>query len=223
MSKSRLELFRALRSGLRPPTRWRRYALTQNTLFICGLAVIIAATAITTQVISQTASDREDTWAKYSVPSKHHDVLDRIAGKWDHQVTVWETPGADPEHLALTADYRWLFGGRFLVGEYDGYVMGELFQAKELLGYDNYRQQYNSIWIDNMTTAFTHGTGHYDARQKALILEGVQDDVERGVRDEKFRFIYRFLDADNMTIELWRPDQGGKMFQAAKIAATRID
>ncbi len=196
--------------------------MNRTQAFIGGLVLVVGTSAITSAVIPQDNAGG-DPWDLYCVPGPEHDMLEHLAGRWALEVTATIVEGDEPVQATLTSDYRWLFGGRFLRGEYDGYVMGELFQAKELLGYDNYRRQYNSIWIDNMTTAFTHGMGYYDARQEALILEGVQDDVERGVRDEKFRFIYRFEDADNMTIELWRPDQGGKMFQAAKIAATRID
>jgi len=173
--------------------------------FLCGLSLVGATAVLTSQVVSQDAAPEAMPWQQYAVPSEHHDILDRLAGEWSHRATVWESPGAEPEVFEMTADYRWILGGRFLIGSYWGYVAGERFEARDMLGYDNFRQQFDSIWIDNKTTAFTLSSGHYDRRQDALIMEGTQDDVDRKVRDEPFRFIYRFGGDDRMVIEVFNP------------------
>ena len=191
--------------------------------FLCGLALVGATAVVTSQVVSQDAAPEPESWRQYAVPSKQHDILDRLAGEWSHRATVWESPGAEPEVFEMTADYRWILGGRFLIGSYWGYVAGERFEARDMLGYDNFRQQFDSIWIDNKTTAFTLSSGHYDRRQDALIMEGTQDDVDRKVRDEPFRFIYRFGGDDRMAIEVFIPGPQGKMFRRLKVEATRLE
>ena len=75
--------------------------------------------------------------------------------------------------------------------------------------------------MDNSTTAFTLATGKYVARSRTLTFNGVQDDVEKNLRDVPFRFVYRFVDNDNFQIEIWRPDPGGKMVMRTSVNATR--
>jgi hypothetical protein len=191
----------------------------QRTLL--GGVVLVAATAlITGQVVSQVASRQaaEDPGA----PSVHHEILNRIAGKWEHSISLWRSPGADPESIVMEADYRWILGGRFLRGVYTGYIEGAYFEARDVVGYDNLRGEYQSLWVDNEATGFTLATGRYDKRQNALILEGTQDNLEKKVKDEPFRFIYRFGDEKSMTIEVHVPGPDGKMFRRVEVKATRI-
>lgn len=187
-----------------------------------SLGAITAAIAVA--AISPGQSARDGDRPSFSEPSEHHDVLERLAGRWSHEVKTWAAPDAQAEVAAATADYRWVCGGRFLIGRYDGYINGAPFNAMDVLGYDNFRRQFNSFWIDNTTTAFTLATGQYAADKGELVFEGVQDDAERSLRDRKFRIVYRFVGADRMEIEVFRPGgEGGALQRTALVTGTRID
>jgi hypothetical protein len=188
--------------------------MTNTRTLLCA-ATLLAVTAAVTIAATQT-SDTGD----FSKPTVHHDILDKLWGKWDYMVTVESDDGAT-ESLVLEADYRWALGGRFLVGGFDGYIDGGLFQAREILGYDSFRGEYRSVWVDNNTTAFTLATGEYIARTRTLTFKGVQDNVEKDVRDEPFTFVYRFVDEDHFQIEVWRPNPAGKMIKGTTVSATR--
>ena len=189
--------------------------MTNARTLLCA-AALVAVTAAVTSAIAIQEGDKGD----YSKPTVHHDILDNLWGKWSYAVTIASDDG-ETEALILDADYRWALGGRFLVGRYDGYVDGDLFQAREILGYDSFRGEYRSVWVDNNTTAFTLATGKYVARSRTLTFNGVQDDVEKNLRDVPFRFVYRFVDDDHFQIEIWRPDSGGKMVMRTSVNATR--
>jgi hypothetical protein len=188
--------------------------MTNTRTLLCA-ATFIAVTAAVTIAATQ-ASDTGD----FSKPTVHHDILDKLWGKWDYMVTI-ESDDGETESLVLEADYRWALGGRFLVGGFDGYIDGGLFQAREILGYDSFRGEYRSVWVDNNTTAFTLATGEYIARTRTLTFKGVQDNVEKDVRDEPFTFVYRFVDEDHFQIEVWRPNPAGKMIKGTTVSATR--
>ncbi len=188
--------------------------MTNPRTLLCA-AALVGITAVTSGVTTQ-----EGDKGGHSEPTIHHDILDKLWGKWQYAVTI-DSADATNEPLMLDADYRWALGGRFLVGRYDGYVDGGLFQAREILGYDSFRGEYRSVWVDNNTTAFTLSTGEYDARTKTLTFKGVQDNVEKNLRDEPFRFVYRFIDDDHFRIEVWRPDAAGKMVKGTTVNATR--
>ncbi len=193
--------------------------------WVLGGASLGAITAtIAALAVSPGQSAGDGDRPSFSEPSEHHDVLERLAGRWSHEVKTWAAPDAQPEVTAATADYRWVYGGRFLIGRYEGYVRGALFNATDVLGYDNFRRQFNSFWIDNTTTAFTLATGQYSADKGELVFEGVQDDAERNLRDRKFRIVYRFVDADRMEIEVYRPrGDGGALQRTALVIGTRIE
>ena len=188
--------------------------MTSTRTLLCA-ATFIAITAAVTIAATQ-ASDTGD----FSKPTVHHDILDKLWGKWDYMLTI-ESDDGETESLVLEADYRWALGGRFLVGGFDGYIDGGLFKAREILGYDSFRGEYRSVWVDNNTTAFTMATGEYTARTRTLTFKGVQDNVERDVRDEPFTFVYRFVDKDHFQIEVWRPNPAGKMVKGTTVSATR--
>ena len=185
--------------------------MTNARTLLCAAALI----AVTTAVTFAATQDGE-----HSKPTVHHDILDKLWGKWNYVVTIGSEDG-ETEPLLLDADYRWALGGRFLVGRFDGYVDGGLFQAREILGYDSFRGEYRSVWVDNNTTAFTMATGAYDARTRTLTFKGVQDNVDKNIRDEPFRFVYRFVDDDHFRIEVWRPNPSGKMVKGTTVNASR--
>ncbi len=188
--------------------------MTNARTLLCAAALVAVTAAVTSAVTTQ-EGDKD-----YSKPTVHHDILDNLWGKWNYAVTIASDDG-ETEALILDADYRWALGGRFLVGRYDGYVDGGLFQAREILGYDSFRGEYRSVWVDNNTTAFTTSTGAYDARNKTLTFKGVQDNVDKNLRDEPFTFVYHFIDDDHFRIEVWRPDSAGKMVKGTTVNATR--
>ncbi len=189
---------------------------------IVGGVVLVAVTAtVTSRVVSQNQAARPERAVRSSEPSEHHAVLEKLAGRWHHVVTVRDSPRTEPGTVELNADYRWMYGGRFLIGRHDGYMNGEPFQATEVLGYDNYRGRYNSFWIDNKTTAFTMANGRYDAARGTLIFEGVQDFPQRDLKDQKFTMVYAFTGDDQVTIQINRPGPDGAMFTAVEVKGTR--
>ena len=193
--------------------------ISMSRALIGGLALVVVTAAVTSRVASQDAARGED----YSVPGKGHDVLNGLAGEWDWSITHWSSPDAEPETSHVTVDYRWIFGGRYLVGNYEGYVRGEAFKAREVLGFDRFRQEYNSLWIDNTTTNFVLSKGRFDKATKTLVLEGTEDDVERDRRDVKFKLVYRVVGPEELAIEYRRETSPGRMFKAAEVKATRLE
>jgi hypothetical protein len=190
---------------------------------LAGLALIAGTATITAGMVSQERGRGNEAWPDYTEPGKEHDVLDRLAGEWEFEVTAWVTPGSEPMTAQLAADYRWLFGGRFLVGEFEGFVGGERFRAKEVFGYDMFKKEYNALWIDNKTTAFQLSTGQFDSRRNALVMEGVQPDVAGKGGDHKFKVVYRFVNDDELVMEVHREREDRTMYKRAEVRGTRLE
>ncbi len=88
-----------------------------------------------------------------------HKKLVEGAGDW-----VWETvsymgPGGAPIKGEMKVHARSILGGRFLVEEVVGKTMGQSFTGMAITGYDNVRKEYQSLWMDSMSTRMTLSTG----------------------------------------------------------------
>jgi Protein of unknown function (DUF1579) len=98
-------------------------------------------------------------WEAYATPGPEHAHLAKMAGEWDTFVEDL-TPGMGNEKSTGSASSKMIMGGRFLLEEFKGTMMGQPFEGMALLGYDNIRKEYVSTWIDTMGTgvAVMYGT-----------------------------------------------------------------
>jgi hypothetical protein len=74
--------------------------MTNTRTLLCA-ATFLAVTAAVTIAATQ-ASDSGD----HSNPTVHHDILDKLWGKWDYMLTI-ESDDGESESLVLEADYPW--------------------------------------------------------------------------------------------------------------------
>jgi len=191
--------------------------MSKHAILLSSLASAAAAAALTTAVLSQSAGPSAD----FASPGPEHKVLERLAGEWVFAVDLGPRQGREAESLELDVDYRWALGGRFLIGSYEGWINGERFTAREVLGYDRYRDRFESLWVDNTSTGFTTSTGTWDERNRTLTWEGVQDDPAADLKDQPFKITYRFdKSSEDFTAEV-EHDRDGKMEIVTKVRATR--
>ena len=64
---------------------------------------------------------QEELMAKYielAAPGEEHKLLEKLAGAWDFEATMWVTPGAEAAVYPGKAEGKMVLGGRFLYGEF---------------------------------------------------------------------------------------------------------
>jgi len=105
---------------------------------------------------------------EYGTTNDHHRVLDYFIGNWDYEIKWWLSPDAEPEESTGTNVVTSIMGGRFIEQNSAGVAMGQPFEGKGITGFDNVKQQYTSIWIDNMGTGIMTSSGSYDPETKIL-------------------------------------------------------
>lgn len=158
-------------------------------------------------------------WMAFSTPGEAHRVLDGMVGNWDHTLRWWMTADAKPETSTGTHTSQWIMGGRFVQQSVSGFSMGQPFQGMGIVGYNNAKKQYESFWIDNMTTAMMTGTGQYDAASKTITEKGICSDPVSG--DKPYRGVTKFVGNDDMTFEMFVPGADGKEFRMMEIVYKR--
>lgn len=202
-------------------------------LLACAVALTAATAFITTHVVSQESkaptqqpqqpdpAQMEQQWMKYAQPTAHHKKLDVFIGEWDQVVKMWWYPGAEPQITTSTATYEWIMDGRFVQGHYNGEFQGETFKGMDLLGYDNFRERYISLWVDNMTTAFMTAHGKFNAAGTELQMRGTHDDVMTAEKDKPFKSVTRIVDEDTVVYESYAMGPDGEFFKSLEVTSTR--
>ena len=162
-----------------------------------------------------------ETWQKYSMPGEAHQAFTDMAGHWTHAVTMWMAPGAPPMESTATSDAEVEMDGRWLEEEFSGNMMGMPFHGENLLGYDNFREEYVSLWRDNLSTAAMITRGTYDPATKTLTMTGTVDDFMSGTRDVTVRQVITHPDATHSTMEMYMPGPDGNEFLTMRIESTK--
>jgi hypothetical protein len=174
--------------------------------------------------VKQKASEHDhdammEKWKEFSTPNENHKVLDTLVGDWDYTIKWWMSPDAKPEESEGTSEIKSIMGGRFIEQAVQGTSMGQPFEGMGIMGYDNEKKQYQSVWIDNMGTGIMTGSGNYDPNTKTLTDQGTFSCPAEG--QKSYRGVTKIKDKDNFTYEWYMTGPGGKEFRAMEIVYTR--
>ena len=161
------------------------------------------------------------TWQAYASPNDNHKVLNPLVGTWSHVVKWWMTPDSQPETSKGTNETTWEMGGHYLRHSVKGTSMGQPFEGMGFTGFDNAKQIYQTIWMDNMGTGMMIGEGTYDPSKKTLTDQGRFTDPMIGQRN--YRGVITFIDDDHHSYEMYVADQNGNEFRMMEIMYTRTN
>ena len=161
------------------------------------------------------------TWQVYASPNDNHKILDPLVGTWSHVAKWWMTPDSQPDTSKGTNETKWEMGGRYLLNVVRGTSMCQPFEGMGLTGFDNGKQIYQTIWMDNMGTGMMIGEGTYDPTKKTLTDHGRFTDPVIGQRS--YRGVITFIDDDHHSYEMYVADRNGKEFRMMEIMYTRTN
>jgi len=113
-------------------------------------------------------------WMEYATPGQPHKNLEPLAGKWEYTMKWWMDPQAEPDTCHGTSEHKLIFEGRYLQSSVVSPPkddMGE-FRGMCLMGYDNLKKEYESVWLDNMSSGLLIGRGKVGADPTVIELSG---------------------------------------------------
>ena len=160
-------------------------------------------------------------WNEIKTPGEPHKKFAEVAGKWTATAKFWMDPAAPPSESQGTAEFKTIFGGRYLVQEYTGDWMGETFHGMGITGFDNFRQEYVDLWFDDMSTGIYVSHGTADSSGKVVTAKGMMDDPMSGRKDVPTRSVATTIDKDTQTMEMYTADPLGKEFKSMEIVYKR--
>lgn len=140
-------------------------------------------------------------------------VLAKLTGEWHYKAAFWAAPNDKPKWTTgvcrneMTLDGRFLsssFVGNLNIGGNEAAVKGQ-----GLIGYDNARRAFSSVWVDTLTTSLMTGVGKYDSQTSAIVESGEFTNPLTGAVS-KFRSELQFVDDDDYKRTIFAVDKSGK-------------
>lgn len=158
---------------------------------------------------------------KLSKPGENHKVLEPMVGKWKTTTKFWMSPDAPPQESTGTSDNQWIMDGRFVQQDVKGTAMGKPFEGRGLIGYDNVRESYSSVWIDNIGTGIMTSQSKYNPETKTIEESGTYACPMTGKKDQKYRATLNLAEPEKMIYTMFMTDPSGKEFKGMEITYTK--
>ena len=191
----------------------------KTTHFLAATAALTTcvALAFTSQDPQEAGAPSAEALARMS-PGPMHAKLEPLIGTW-HMSGKWRmTPDAPWETFEATVLREWILEKRFVREDVESQFMGQPFKGMGLIGYDNTREQFTMVWVENMSTGTWLTTGQL--KGNTLTFEGTNSDAMTG---EKNRWGKSVLDLsrDEQTYKGYCKDAQGKEFVSMEMVAKR--
>ena len=141
-------------------------------------------------------------------PGPAHKALDALVGNWKAEVKCWTDPGGSPNVSQGRANASWTLNGRFLEEEFHGEMMGKPFSGKTLMGFDNTKQTFNSVWMSDTQTSMFTSEGKGDSGNKVITLEGKASCAATGRKDVPMKTVLRVISPVQHILEMFDGSKG---------------
>jgi len=160
----------------------------------------------------------QEAMEKYAVPGEQHAEMAKRAGAWKAELKFWQAPGAPAETMYGDANFEMIMEGRYMIQHFSGDFQGQPFEGAGLTGYDRMKNEYQSIWVDNMSTAVMWMTGKSAGGQ--CNFKGEMPDIMQG-KYVNTRSTEKMPDENTVIMEMYAPGPDGKEYKSMEITYTR--
>jgi len=192
-------------------TKYTLAALISVAGFVASLALADTKTeSKSTPAVDPQTAEMMKKAEEAAAPSAAHKKLEPFVGEWNAEVKMWMSPDAPPTVSKGTAKSTWILDGRYVQEDFSGEMMGKPFKGMSLTGYDNVRQKYRGIWIDDMSTTIVTSEGDVDAAGKVFTFGGNYACAMTGEKNKESTMVYRILSRDKHVFEMYDLAEGKK-------------
>lgn len=161
--------------------QFRRFPIAAATLcLVASLASAQHNGESAAEGMSPEQAAMMQAWSEAMQPGPEHERLAEATGEWRATVKWWMEPGGEPSTSEATVTRSMDLGGRVLVEDWQGAMMGQNFLGHGRTGYDNVTGKYWSTWTDNMSTGLMAFEGSYDAESERYTYTGRSADPVSG-------------------------------------------
>ncbi len=143
-------------------------------------------------------------WMEAGTPGENHALLEAFVGEWSARSVFQMAPEAPPMESTGSETNEMIFGGRYLVTHHEGDFMGDRFEGRGAMGYDNIQKKFVSVWIDSMSTMIFTETGEYDAASRTFTLTASYTDPTG--KKMQGKHVHRIVSDSERTLEFYEAE-----------------
>lgn len=158
----------------------------------------------------------QEAWEKAATPGAEHAEFDKMNGKWNCKIKNMY-PGMPSEETDGTMVMSTIFEGRYQMGEFKGSMMGMPFDGKMMTGYNNASGQYESVWIDSMSTMMMMTKGKKESGNVVMRGEFMDPSTKKMTKSKD---VTRWIDQNTFVMDFYH-ETDGKEMQVMSITYTR--
>lgn len=160
-----------------------------------------------------------EAYMKAATPGPQHQKLAAMAGNYDLKVKSWGDPKAPPQESVGTATRTVALGGRVLVEDVHGDMMGMPFDGHGMSGFDNATGKYWGTWVDSMGTGLMTSEGTCDDKGACTFTGSFNDPVKKA--PVKSRMTTRWTSPTVEVFEMYGAGKDGKEMKMMEITYTK--
>ena len=175
----------------------------KNTLIYASLCMLFFCTRTLT-LSAQTEAEMK-AWQAYMTPGEMHKLLATVEGQWTTEGKMWMDPKSEPMITKGECTYKMILGGRYQESTFTGDFMGQPFEGRSLMAYDNFKKQFESTWIDNMGTGVMKTVGTFDPATKTFTMTGKEVDPTTG-KERAIRETLKVVDNDTQVMTMYNAE-----------------
>jgi Protein of unknown function (DUF1579) len=193
-------------------------------LTLCSLCIILFTSVVIAKEKHSAHKPMDpqammEIYKKLATPGEPHKLFASLAGSWTTKTKEWMEPNKPPMESTGTAEMKMLLDGRFLYQEFNGQMMGQAFSGIGIDAYDNISKRYVTNWMDTMGTGIFSMEGTASADGKTITLTGKHPEPGGGFMTH--RAIWKIVDSNNQTFDMYGAHHGGKEVKMMEIVYTR--
>ncbi len=163
--------------------------------------IVIAIFMLNTCPVAVAQEDPLNDAMVVGQPSKQHEMLESLVGKWDVKVQFKIN---DKWHEGTSQCVsKMILGGRFLKQTYESKMFDQPFSVEQTLGYDNVAKQFIEIHMNNMNTGIDVRRGNTSKDGKSIEFEGENIDPITN-KNQRIRTVLTVTDEDNFAIDWYQ-------------------
>jgi len=169
---------------------------------------------------TQEASAPSPEMLARTTPGPMHKKLEPLVGEWQVAGKFRMTPDAAWEEFKATMSRKWIMDGRFVQEDVQSEINGQPFVGMGFIGYDNVREEYTTVWIENMSTGTMVSTGSV-GKDGVFTFEGECSNCMTGEKNSWTKSTLRMETPTKHVYSGFGKDASGKEFQNMEMIATK--
>ena len=177
---------------------------------------VLAACGTTPAAPAMSEQEAMEKMIALATPGAPHELLASHAGHWKQSFRIRWSPDQPWQESSGSADGQVLLGGRFVL-EHSTFTIADMpVEGYMLLGYDNLRGEYTSLWMDSLGTWWVESRGQQQP-DGAIAYAGTLRDM---TGERPFRMVTRHEPDGSFVTEMFDTIDGQEL-QVMTIVARR--